>query len=164
MVERRCRYCEQGFQPTKYQPQQEVCSQADCQRRRRADYHRQKIASDAEYRQGCLESARKWRSRNPDYWQRYREKNPAAVQGNRERQHRRDRQQRLHDLANNNSALDLKRSAAEIWFVGSGAKDLANNNSVPAQVWIIETLPPRKPPAAESCKQQPSGREAVSSA
>ena len=164
MVERRCRYCNEVFQPSKYQPQQAVCSQPDCQQQRRADYHRQKIASDAEYRQGCLESARKWRSRNPDYWRRHREKNPAAVEANRERQHRRDQQQRLRDLANNNSAFDLKRSAAEVWFFGPAAEHLANNNSVPAQVWIMQALPPRKPPALESCQQQPSGREAVSSA
>ena len=107
MIERRCRYCDQIVQPTKYQPNQEVCSQPDCQRRRRADYHRRKIASDAEYRQGCLESARKWRSGNPDYWRRYREKNPAAVEANRNRQHRRDQHQRLRDLANNNSAFNL---------------------------------------------------------
>ena len=33
MVERRCRYCERIFQPSKYQPGQPVCSEADCQRR-----------------------------------------------------------------------------------------------------------------------------------
>lgn len=164
MIERRCRYCDQIFQPAKYQPNQEVCSRPDCQRRRRADYHHRKIASDAEYRQGCLESARKWRSGNPDYWRRYREKNPAAVEANRNRQYRRDQHQRLRDLANNNSAFNLKHSAAEVWFFGPGAEHLANNNSARTQVWIVEALPPRKPVAAESCKQQPSGGEAVSSA
>jgi hypothetical protein len=28
-----------------------VCSQAECQRRRRSDYHRQKLRTDPEYRQ-----------------------------------------------------------------------------------------------------------------
>jgi len=60
MIQRRCRYCEQDFQPSKYQPGQLVCSQPGCQRRRRADYHRQKIAADPEYRQVCRDSPQKW--------------------------------------------------------------------------------------------------------
>lgn len=159
MVQRRCRYCEQDFQPSKYQPTQLVCSQPHCQRRRRADYHSQKIAADPEYRQVCRDSPQKWRSRNPDYWRRYREKHPDAVERNRQRQRVRDRKRRLGDLANNNSAFDLKRSAAEIWLVGSGLQSLANNNSAAAQVWILEALPPRKPPQSESCKQQRSGAQ-----
>jgi hypothetical protein len=111
--------------------------------------------------QGCLDSAQKWRSRNPDYWQRYRERHPKAAERNRQRQHVRDQKQRLLDLANNNSAFDLKRSAAEIWLLGAGLQNLANNNSAPAQVWILEPLPPRIPPQSESCKQQRSGNRAA---
>jgi hypothetical protein len=162
MVERRCRYCEQSFQPSKYQPGQSVCSQPDCQRRRRADYHRQKIAADPVYRQGCLDSPQKWRSRNSDYWRRYREQRPAAVERNRQLQHVRDQKRHLRDLANNNSAFDLKHSAAEVWLLGAGLENLANNNSALAQVWILEALPPRKPPLSESCKQQRLGAQAAS--
>ena len=50
MSDRRCRYCQQVFQPARYHPQQAVCSQPACQRQRRRDYQRQKIASDPEYR------------------------------------------------------------------------------------------------------------------
>jgi hypothetical protein len=159
---RRCRYCKHEFQPSKYQPGQLVCSQTDCQRQRRADYHRQKIAADPEYRQVCRESPQKWRSHNRDYWHRYREKHPDAVERNRQRQWVRDRKRRLGDLANNNSAFDLKRCAAEIWLLGSDLQSLANNNSAPAQVWILEALPPRKPPQSESCKQQRPGAQPAS--
>ena len=162
MDQRRCRYCERVFQPSKFQPAQSVCGDAACQRRRRADYHRQKIAADPEYRQVCLDSPQKWRSRNPDYWRQYREQHPQAVERNRQQQHVRDQKLRLRDLANNNSAFDLKHSAAEIWLLGAGLQNLANNNSVPAQVWILESLPPRKPAVSESCKQQRPGSQAVS--
>ena len=162
MVERRCRYCERSFQPPKYQLGQSVCNELDCQRRRRADYHRQKIAADPEYRQVCRDSPQKWRAHHPDYWRRYREAHPAAVERNRQQQHVRDQKRRLRDLANNNSAFDLKHSAAEIWLLGTDLQHLANNNSAPAQVWVLETLPPRKPPASESCKQQRSGEQAAS--
>ena len=162
MVERRCRYCDRVFQPSKYQPGQLVCSDPDCQRRRRGDYHRRKIAADPEYRQVCLDSSQKWRAGNADYWRQYRAQHPAAVEQNRQRQHVRDWKQRLRDLANNSSAFDLKHSAAEVWLLGAGLESLANNNSAPAQVWIVEPFPPRKPPVSESCKQQRPAIQAAS--
>ena len=162
MVERRCRYCDRVFQPSKFQPQQCVCSGSECQRRRRADYHRQKIASDPEYRQVCQDSSRKWRAGNPEYWRRRRQDNPAIVERNRQRQRIRDQKHRFCDLANNNSAFDLKHSAAEVWLVGANLQHLANNNPAQAQVWIVEPLPLRRGPQIASCQQQPPGMEAVS--
>ena len=91
MGERRCLYCQQIFQPSKFQRRQAVCGEADCQRRRRADYHRRKLAADPEYRDVCRDSPRKWRSRNPDYCKKYRRKNPAAAERNRSQQQLRDR-------------------------------------------------------------------------
>ena len=37
-----------------------------------ADYHRNKIQNDSDYRQVCLDSPRKWRATHPDYWKNYR--------------------------------------------------------------------------------------------
>jgi hypothetical protein len=113
-----------------------VCSESDCQRRRRSDGHRRKIASDPEYRQVCQDSSRKWRTRNPEYWRRRRESNPAIVERNRQQQRVRDHKRRLRDLANNNPA--------------------------PAQIWVLEALPPRRGPQTESCQQQRSGIDSVS--
>jgi len=162
MRERCCRYCQKSFQPSKFQPLQTVCGEAVCQRRRRTDYHRQKIAADPEYRNVCRDSRRKWRSRNPEYWRRYRNEHPDAVARNRERQKFRDHREHLRNLANNTSAQDLKHSAAAVWLVGSGAERLANNNSAPAQVWVIEALAPPPHPLPPPCKQHPSGVEAFS--
>jgi hypothetical protein len=161
MAQRRCCYCEQLFQPSKYQPCQTVCSEPACQRQRQADYHRQKIAADPEYRQVCLDSPQKWRTRNPDYWRRYRQQHPAAVEHNRQQQHVRDQKRRLRNLANNNSAFDLKHSAAQIWVLGPGLDDLANNNPAPAQIWVLEALPWRQQPSSQSCKQQRPGAAAA---
>ena len=161
MVERHCRYCAQVFQPSKFQPGQSVCGVPECQRRRRADSRRQKIAWDPEYRQVCQDACRKWRSRHPDYWRQRRERNPAVVEHNRQQQRARDQKRRLHDLANNNSAFDLKHSAAQVWLLGSGLEQLANNNSARAQIWVLEVLPPRRSPQIESCQQQRSGGDAI---
>jgi len=140
MGERRCRYCQQVFQPSKFQPSQAVCGGAECQRKRRTDYHREKIAADPEYREVCRDSRQKWRTRHPGYWKQYRENHPASVERNRQQQKFRDRKRRLRNLANNTSVLDLKHSAAQVWLVGPGAAHLANNNSAPAQIWVIEAL------------------------
>ena len=162
MVERRCRYCERVFQPSKFQPGQSVCSGPDCQQRRRADSRRRKIASDPEYRQVCQDSSRKWRTRNPEYWRRRRENNPALVERNRRQQRVRDQKRKLRDLANNNSAFDLKHSATQVWLVGAGLEHLANNNPALAQIWVLEVLPPRRGPQTESCQQQRPGIDSLS--
>lgn len=160
MGERQCLYCQQRFQPSKFQPRQAVCSESACQRRRHADYRRDKIASDSEYREVCRDSPKKWRARNPDYWKQYRIKNPSVVERNCQQQKLRDRKRRLRNLANNTSALDLKHCAAQIWLVGSGAADLANNTSAPSQVWVIEALASSPQAGSPSCKQHLIGTQA----
>jgi hypothetical protein len=157
MIERRCRYCGQKFQPSRFHPEQAVCSEPACQQRRRADNRKQKLVADPEYRQVCRESARKWRSDHPGFWQQYRAAHPQSTERNRSRQRQRDQRQRLLHLANNNSALDLKSSVAGVWLLGPGAEDLANNNLADAQVFIVAGLPRKPPASASSCKQHPSG-------
>jgi hypothetical protein len=157
MSDRRCRYCQQVFQPAAYHPQQLVCSQPQCQRQRRRDYHRHKVASDPVYRQVCLESPRKWREAHPGYWKQYRRDHPQQVEWNRQQQWRRDQKRRLVNLANNNLAFDLKHSAAEVWLLGQAAGHLANNNLAPCQVLIFYPLGSSQPPLPASCQQQPSG-------
>lgn len=131
MRHHRCRYCQQVFQPAAYHPHQRVCSNRECQRQRRSDYHRQKIASDPVYQQVCLESPRKWRRANPDYWKKYRQDHPQQVERNRREQRWRDQKRRLANLANN-------------IFVRS-------------QVLVFQWPDPSGPASPGSCKQHPSG-------
>ena len=132
-----CRYCERSFQPSKFQPAQTACSDPACQRRRRNDYHRRKVASDPVYRQVCQDSAQQWRAEHPGYWMQLREQNPARAERNRQCQRRRDQQRRQRRLANNNPASDL-----------------ANNS--PAIPQAVESKT-----SASSCQQQPSGQTAA---
>jgi len=53
-------------------PHQMVCSSGDCQRRRRADYHRKKLKKDPLYRALCRDSQETWSEQNPEYMKRYR--------------------------------------------------------------------------------------------
>jgi hypothetical protein len=135
-----CPYCQRSFLPSLYRPQQEVCNQPECQRRRRVEYHRKKIANDSEYHQVVLESQKKWRAQHPDYDKQRRHANPKLVENNRERQRHRDQKRRLQRLAKNNLALDLKHSASEVWLLGPKLRNLDKNNLASAQVLILPLL------------------------
>jgi hypothetical protein len=117
-----------------------VCSQPECQRRRRADYHRQKLAMDPEYRQVVRESQKQWWDDHPQYQKHRRQANPKLVENNRERQRQRDKARRLQHLVRNNLALDLKHSASEVWLLGSKLSALDRNNLASAQVLILPSL------------------------
>jgi hypothetical protein len=150
----RCPYCQHTFQPSPYRVQQRVCSQAECQRRRRADYHRQKIRTDPLYAQVVQDSRKQWRSEHADYQKTYWQTHPEAAERNRQGQRRRDRHGRVISLVKNNVALDLKHSAAEVWLVGPEAADLVKNNVAFSEVLVFQRVIPLPP---GSCKEQPSG-------
>ena len=135
-----CRYCQQIFQPSIYRPRQGVCSQTDCQRQRRGDYHRERIRKDVAYAADVRASQRKWRASHPEYWKQYREQHPESVARNRKQQQQRDRKRRVVNLAKMNLAFDLKREASEVWFVGPVVKDLAKNNLAQSKVFIYQRI------------------------
>jgi hypothetical protein len=139
---RRCPYCQSSFLPSVFRPQQVVCGKPDCQRRRRTDYHRKKIAMDPEYHQVTLESQKQWREEHPDYQKQRRQQSPQLVENNRERQRQRDQKRRLRRrlLDKNNLALDLKHSVSEVWLLGPKLRDLDKNNLASAQVLILPSL------------------------
>jgi hypothetical protein len=120
-----------------------VCGRPECQHRRRTDYHRTKLATDPEYHQVALESQKQWRDEHPDYQKQRRRQNPEVLETNRQRQRQRDQKRRLRRLLDkNNLALELKRSASEIWLLGPKLRDLDKNNVASAQVLILQSLGP----------------------
>jgi|SRR5580700_6478568 hypothetical protein len=156
-----CRFCKKRFEPSRFHPEQIACSDKPCQQQRRSQSRNRKLVLDAEYREVCRDSSRKWRANHPGYWKQYRAARPESVERNRLQQKQRDLRRHLADLANNNSALDLKSSVAGVWLLGPDAEDLANNNLASTQVFILQGSP-RKPPLQEaSCKQHPSGLSAA---
>ena len=151
---RRCPYCQQAFQPSPYRLQQRACSQAECQRQRRADYHRQKVRTDPLYAQVARDSRKQWQAEHAGYQKNYWQSHPEAAERNRTQQRQRDRQRRVAHLVKNNVALDLKRSSAEVWLVGTETADLVKNNVAFSEVLVFQRVVPALP---ESCKEQRSG-------
>ena len=139
---RACRLRHQSFEPSKFRPDQSVCSPPLCQRQGRAEYHRRKIDTDPVYAQVVIDSQKKWRDAHPDYPKTYRQSHAAAVERNRQMQVGRDAKRRAQFLVKNNLALDLKRSAAEVWLVGPAARDLEKNNLASCQMFIFQPLVP----------------------
>lgn len=161
MNQRCCRFCQKQFEPSRFHPEQTVCSDQLCQQQRRSQSRKYKLVRDPEYRVVCRDSARKWRANHPGYWKQYRAAKPESVARNRTQQQKRDLRRRLATLANNNLALDLKASAAGVWLLGPAAEALANNNLASAQVFILQGLMRKQPLPAASCKQHPSGWPAI---
>ena len=142
MLPRSCRYCQQSFQPSKFRPDQRVCSQPNCQRWRRADYHRHKLASDPDYLQVVRDSRQKWRQAHPDYQKNYWRTHPAQAERNRRRQRQCDHKRHLQNLVKNNLALDLKQTDAEIYLFGPAADDLIKNNLAQSKLLIFQPAVP----------------------
>ena len=138
---RRCPYCHSSFQPSIYRLQQRVCGRPECQRRRRSDYHRKKLATDPEYFQVVRDSQKQWWDEHPDYQKQHRQRNPQVLENNRQGQPQRDQKRRLRRLLDrNNLALDLKHSVSEVWLLGPKVLDLDRNNLASAQVLILSSL------------------------
>lgn len=83
---------------------------------------------------------KQWQANHPDYPKQYRQQHPGAVEKNRQRQQRRDQGRRVVHLVKNNLALDLKRSASEVWLVGPQMSHLVKNNVALSKVLIFQTV------------------------
>ncbi|MBL8234696.1 MAG: hypothetical protein JNL98_39725 [Bryobacterales bacterium] len=127
---RLCRYCQQPFQVSCFRPQQKVCSQPECQKQRRADYHRQKRHMDPVYAEVCRDSQQKWRAANPGYQKQYWHSHPAAAERNRQTQRQRDQRRQLHHLVKNTLALDLTAAGTSVFLIGPASEDLVKNTQL----------------------------------
>lgn len=89
---RTCAMCGQLFEPRAQSPNQKCCSRRSCQRARKAQWQKQKIKSDPDYRENKQRAQIRWRESHPDYWRTYREDHQAYAVKNRELQRIRNSQ------------------------------------------------------------------------
>lgn len=161
MNARQCPYCSRSFSPSRFQPAQQVCSDPDCQKRRRADARSRQLERDPEYRSVCADSRRKWREAHPDYQSRWRASHPDYVARNREQQRERDRRRRLRRLVKNNAASPPHPVLAEVWLLSEGPGNLVKNNSAFPQLLVIQPLGVDSWDCQSSCKEHPPGGAAA---
>jgi len=72
MAQATCASCTRLFTVRPQSPAQTYCSDVECQRKRRQTWHKQKLATDPDYRANQLAAQQAWHARNPDYWHSYR--------------------------------------------------------------------------------------------
>jgi hypothetical protein len=128
-----------------------------CQRRRRREYHHNKIRSDPLYADTVSRSRKKWREAHPGYQKQYWQTHLKAAERNRQQQRQRDRRRQLRRLVKNNLALDLRDSPAEVWLLGPTADDLVKNNLAHSQLLIFQPAGLCGAAREAACKEHPSG-------
>jgi hypothetical protein len=131
-----CPYCKESFERSRYHPDQTVCSVPDCQRQRRAAYHRRKLQDDPLYRDQCRDSQQQWREQHPEYMRTYREKHKSS----KAQPHAKAPPDltRLLECVKNNVAIDLKAYPAMVLLIASeGVK----NSVATAEIILVQGLP-----------------------
>ncbi len=105
---KRCRNkdCGELFTPCPQVPTQEYCSKKECQRARKKEWNRKKLAADEDYREARRDAQKNWREKNPDYWKQYRARQKDYVQKNRQQQRTRNRKRQQVDLGNRIAKTD----------------------------------------------------------
>lgn len=142
---RTCPYCGNEFKPSRSHPHQAVCSSEDCQRRRRADYHRKKLKKDPLYRALCRDSQDTWKERNPEYMKQYRaSQRVAKPDRSAVRPAVRELERLLsilkNNLAKNTSALQVRRCASGVWLVAPRNITTDKNTLTPTNVIVIQGI------------------------
>jgi hypothetical protein len=96
---RRCAHCHRPFLPDPRVKTQRFCTNKACQRARKAQWQRDKLATDPDYQANQRDSQRTWQSQHPQYWRQYRQTHAAYRERNRLLQQHRDRTRRRRPLA-----------------------------------------------------------------
>lgn len=116
---RTCPFCGKEFRPSKYHPDQCVCSAHSCQQKRRSAFHRAKVLQDPSYAEQCRESRRKWRANNKPFLQEYRKsRRLESARVAQEKQN--ERLKKLFALVESSAVFNLRDWSTEVWLVCGG--------------------------------------------
>ena len=78
-----CCHCGDYFAASPRHRNQKFCKKPKCQRARKAEWQRNKLDSDPEYRANQRQSHQEWLQANPTYWKDYRRRHPKRAERNR---------------------------------------------------------------------------------
>ncbi len=123
---------------------QRYCSRAECQKERRALWHKRKIMTDRDYKRNQDAAQQLWRKTRPDYWRNYRKLHPEYTERNRVLQRERNRKARggqggaappVGMIAKMDSLTNVKSGTYHLIPVVSGV--IAKMDSLIVQLSII---------------------------
>jgi hypothetical protein len=95
----RCAHCCRHFLPDPRVKTQRFCSNKRCQRARKAQWQRAKLATDPDYQANQRDCQQRWYHQHPQYWRQYRQQHADSRERNRLLQQHRDHKRRLRRLA-----------------------------------------------------------------
>lgn len=77
-----CLHCGNPFVPNPRVKNQRYCSQPDCQRARKREWQKRKLAVDPDYRANQRQCQRDWHAKHPGYYRKYRQDHPRSARRN----------------------------------------------------------------------------------
>ena len=89
-----CFHCGEYFPPSPRHKDQKYCKKPVCQRAKKAEWQRNKMATDPVYKADQKQSHYEWLRATPNYWKDYRKRNPEKAERNRILQIIRNRRRR----------------------------------------------------------------------
>ena len=90
-----CVSCKKPYVKNPRQKKQQYCSDSVCQKARKAKWQREQMRSNPQYRKDQFQAQKDWFDQYPDFWKKYRRKNPEKSLRNSLLQRKRNQQRRL---------------------------------------------------------------------
>ncbi len=156
----RCKNCHRKVPANPRLKHQEYCNQKPCQRARKTEWERNKIATDQDYRTNRKESREKWQENNAGYWVEYRHTHPDYCKRNRALQKLRDIKRRARHLAKMDTLNRLNQIIPGGYYIIPISNDLAKMDALMQKIFII---PDSYKGLTKSCKKGLDGRPSCNS-
>ena len=121
-MSKQCQACGRPFTPRSQNPNQNYCTNSECQREHRRRWQQQKRRDDADYRDNDARASKAWATENPEYWKRYRDENPAYAERNRNLQQQRN--QNLREAGNRAVEMFGEKAAEKLPKQGKSMPNL----------------------------------------
>lgn len=140
----RCKNCGELVPANNRIKNQRYCKKEACQRARKAEWQRKKLATDPDYWFNQRDCQRKWRKAHPGYYRDYRKRKPDYTKRNRKRQRDRDRMKNGGDLAKMDALNSKGNNDLKAYYLHPHlAKMDASDTGKPCSIIEIEefTLP-----------------------
>ena len=133
---RTCPFCRKEFQPSRFHPDQNVCSANDCQQKRRSAFHRKKLHQDPLYAEACRDSRKKWRAKNKPRIADYKKSRKDAL-ASTARDISALRRKELLELIDRCSVFDLRQCTVQVWLLSADDKTQVEKILATADLLIL---------------------------
>ena len=117
-------------------PNQKFCLRDSCKKSKKAQYQREKIKTDADYKANQKDANKRWIENNPNYYKEYRKKNPDKIKRNAILQKIRNYKNRA-PLQNVKTKSILTDLIAKMELVNSPKE---GNNQYVGTYWLIPMI------------------------